>query len=153
MSDPELTNDRPYEAVNHAARRFSPQDYVFRLTVKDKTIVNINLEHVLDQVSGLPRTNQQIPSGIVGNGQVNEDSTLVTDEPKSMNAMRGWKDLPYELRVRIYRLIFRGDAGVDFPTRRNLSRSAHVLRTCKQIYREGSEILYVSSPVSSAVRG
>ncbi|KAK5229468.1 hypothetical protein LTR72_000999 [Exophiala xenobiotica] len=142
MSDSELTNDRPYEAVNHAARSFSPQDYVFKLTIKDKTIVNINLEHVLDQVSGFPRTNQQIPSVILGNGPVNEDIASVADEPKSMNAMRGWKDLPYELRLRIYRLTFRGDAAVDFPTRRNLSRSAHVLRTCKQIYREGSEILY-----------
>ncbi len=163
LSDHELVDDRPYDLGNYAVNprpvspnRLSPRDFVFQLTAGDKTLSIVFLQYLLDHNSGLsalPPTNQQTPTSIFSNGQVNEDDTLVNGDNKILTAKTNWKDLPYELRLHIYRLLFLGPACVDFSTRKNLSRSSHFLRTSKEIHSEGLDILYVSSPVSTTVRG
>ncbi|CAK1366783.1 hypothetical protein CB0940_10152 [Cercospora beticola] len=55
----------------------------------------------------------------------------------------GFLDLPAELRNDIYRLIFvTENATINFATPDNFSRSAALLRTCRQVYEEGRSILY-----------
>lgn len=51
-------------------------------------------------------------------------------------------DLPEEVRVRIYRMLFFSKAPIVFNTRKDLSRSAAFLRTCRLINHEGRLILY-----------
>ena len=51
-------------------------------------------------------------------------------------------NLPEEVRVRIYRMLFFSKAPIVFNTRQNLSRSAAFLRTCRLVNVEGSLILY-----------
>ncbi|KAF7190951.1 hypothetical protein HII31_08110 [Pseudocercospora fuligena] len=54
----------------------------------------------------------------------------------------GFLDLPAELRNDIYRTIFVTTRSVNFAQADNFSRSAALLRTCRQVYEEGRSILY-----------
>ncbi|KXT00617.1 hypothetical protein AC578_3140 [Pseudocercospora eumusae] len=54
----------------------------------------------------------------------------------------GFLDLPAELRNHIYRTIFVTTRSVNFAQADNFSRSAALLRTCRQVYEEGRSILY-----------
>ena len=53
----------------------------------------------------------------------------------------GFNDLPAELRIRIYRLTFRGST-LNTTARVGFPRSAAFLRTCKRVYEEGRTVLY-----------
>jgi hypothetical protein len=56
----------------------------------------------------------------------------------------GFEDLPKRTRAIIYRMLFTQAAPVDIETHgaTNFSRSAHILRVCRLIYREGADVLY-----------
>ena len=54
----------------------------------------------------------------------------------------GFLDLPAELRNEIYRLVFVTPDCFNFDTPSNFTRSAALLRTCKQVHSEGRSILY-----------
>jgi len=54
----------------------------------------------------------------------------------------GFTDLPQELRIRVYRLIFVTELPVNFLVRNNFQRSSAFLRTCKLAYEEGRAVLY-----------
>lgn len=72
-----------------------------------------------------------------------EPKAAVVKNKKSGSSVRvGFLDLPFELRMRIYRKAFRGDAPVDFHERNDFSRSSAFLRTCKTVHEEGRQVLY-----------
>lgn len=55
---------------------------------------------------------------------------------------KGFADLPYEIRVRIYRLAFVTEEPIDFASRKGFCRSSALLQTCKMAAAEGTGILY-----------
>ncbi|KAI5364000.1 hypothetical protein Slin15195_G096550 [Septoria linicola] len=58
----------------------------------------------------------------------------------------GFLDLPAELRNDIYRLVFVTERPtINFAQPDNFSRSAALLRTCRQVYEEGRSILYTEN--------
>jgi hypothetical protein len=61
-----------------------------------------------------------------------------TDE----KAKIGFTDLPQELRVRVYRLVFVTESPINFHTRKHFQRSSGLLRTCKIVHEEGRAVLY-----------
>ncbi|GAB7360933.1 hypothetical protein MBLNU230_g0917t1 [Neophaeotheca triangularis] len=69
----------------------------------------------------------------------------VQDRPESKVADSEWAgflDLPAELRNQIYNLAFVHEDPFNFSSPQNFSRSAALLRTCRQIHDEGRTILY-----------
>jgi hypothetical protein len=54
----------------------------------------------------------------------------------------GFMTLPPELRNRVYRLLFVTKASIDSWTPSNFCRTSALLRTCRQINKEGASILY-----------
>jgi len=54
----------------------------------------------------------------------------------------GFLNLPGELRNKIYRLILVDEKPFDFHSPSNFQHSSALLRTCHQVHKEGSEILY-----------
>ena len=68
-------------------------------------------------------------------------STHHTTIVEDISTKIGFTTLPAELRNRIYRMVFKGDL-VSLGHRSNMSRSAALLATCKQILEEGRTILY-----------
>ncbi|EMF12798.1 uncharacterized protein SEPMUDRAFT_163845 [Sphaerulina musiva SO2202] len=60
--------------------------------------------------------------------------------------LAGFLDLPAELRNDIYRLAFVTERPtINFALPDNLSRTAALLRTCRQVYEEGRSILYAEN--------
>jgi hypothetical protein len=57
-------------------------------------------------------------------------------------ARKGFTDLPYELRIGVYREIFVKQQPLHFSSKEGFSRSAQFLRTCKLVHEEGREIMY-----------
>ena len=57
----------------------------------------------------------------------------------------GFLSLPPELRNQVYRLAFVTEEHLDFGNPKNFSRSAHFLRTCKQVHEEGKSIMYAEN--------
>jgi hypothetical protein len=55
---------------------------------------------------------------------------------------KGFTDLPYELRIGIYREIFVKQRPLHFTSKEGFSRSAQFLRTCKLVHEEGRKIMY-----------
>ena len=55
---------------------------------------------------------------------------------------KGFTDIPYELRIGIYREIFVKPQPLHFSSKEDFSRSAQFLRTCKLVHEEGREIIY-----------
>lgn len=51
-------------------------------------------------------------------------------------------DLPNEIRVRIYRLVFVSETPIDFHSRTDFQRSSSLLRACKIVHEEGRAVLY-----------
>lgn len=54
----------------------------------------------------------------------------------------GFLSLPAELRNQIYNLVFVAKLPIDFYLPRDFSRSAALLRTCRQVHDEGVTLLY-----------
>jgi hypothetical protein len=83
--------------------------------------------------SGAPETaSASTNSTLIGNMAT---TTLVTEQPT------GLTDLPYELRRKIYRTLFRFEKPVEIGSNDH-EASAQSLRANKLIEREGTEILY-----------
>lgn len=62
----------------------------------------------------------------------------ITARSKSKhNKYAGFLDLPAELRNEVYRMIFVDEKKINFSNPDNFSRSAALLRTCRQVYEEG----------------
>ena len=91
----------------------------------------------------------------------NNDTTLVEDDrpqhrskriqllhdvkaqkAKAKSSKTGFTDLPYELRIGIYRRVLVREAPLDFVNRRGFCRSSQFLRTCKLVSEEGRAVLY-----------
>lgn len=109
---------------------------------KDKMVININLADLLKNNQGL--TSISLPATPLSGGTADlglDDTTLVEGNDTDTD-WKGFLDLPYELRVRIYRKVFRGPAPIDFDKRADFARSSHFLRTCKIVHEEGADILY-----------
>ncbi|MCJ1248787.1 hypothetical protein MMC30_006006 [Trapelia coarctata] len=54
----------------------------------------------------------------------------------------GFTSIPPELRVRIYRMLFRSENCIAIGVRQDFCRSSQFLRTCKLVHYEGRVILY-----------
>ena len=54
----------------------------------------------------------------------------------------GFTDLPTEIRLRIYRLVFATEAPINFHTRKNFQRSSSLLATCRIAHEEGRAVMY-----------
>lgn len=61
---------------------------------------------------------------------------------RSVPVKKTFVKLPPEIRNQIYRLVFVTKENIDFGRPVNFSRSAALLRTCRQVYYEGRSILY-----------
>ncbi|KIW71518.1 hypothetical protein PV04_03675 [Phialophora macrospora] len=74
-----------------------------------------------------------------------EEAAPIMDNSKetmlSQSEVKGFCELPIELRLQVYGLLFKSDKAIEFG-KRDTSLSAHFLRTCKQVHNEGREILY-----------
>jgi hypothetical protein len=64
------------------------------------------------------------------------------EKAKARLKRMGFTDLPYELRVGIYRHVLVRRSALHFTSKENFSRSSQFLRTCKLVHEEGREIMY-----------
>jgi len=60
----------------------------------------------------------------------------------SIKDKKGFLDIPAELRNQIYRHLLVKESNVCFAHPRDFSRTAAILRTCRQVYEEARGILY-----------
>lgn len=150
LSDDECVRDRdePVDEEQEIRDQFTtpnelPKNLVLRVSADGKTFVDLNLANLLKSNSTLlPMDHAQTPKSIQ-DVEMAQDKMLVDgDHSLTSTKRKGFFDLPSEIRIRIYRLTFRGQAAVDFSSRVDFARSAHFLRTSKQVYREGAQILY-----------
>jgi hypothetical protein len=73
-----------------------------------------------------------------------EEAASIMDNSKEApisQSEEGFFILPIELRLPVYGHLFKSDKAIEFG-KSDTSLSAHFLRTCKQVYKEGREILY-----------
>lgn len=54
----------------------------------------------------------------------------------------GFMVLPFELRLRVYRMTFINECPIQFTKRQDFNNRAHFLRVCRQVAVEGTEVLY-----------
>jgi hypothetical protein len=125
-----------------------------------KAIINLNLADLISSRGSERVRTSNINTTASAVGTLDEDETLVeVDESKhrskrakllhSAHAQRlitkptkkGFTDLPYELRVDIYRRTFVKKQPLAFNSKEGFSRSSQFLRTCKLVYEEGREIM------------
>ncbi|OQV05213.1 hypothetical protein CLAIMM_09991 isoform 1 [Cladophialophora immunda] len=101
------------------------------------TLINLNLADLLKNLGASSWTLSTRPRSEAAEiaTEFPEDTTMV------QNKRLGFLDLPLELRLKTYRLLFRDDKAIEFD-RRDFSRSSHFLRTCKTVLQEGREVLY-----------
>ncbi|KAH0846910.1 hypothetical protein FOPE_11701 [Fonsecaea pedrosoi] len=109
-----------------------------------KTVINLNLADLLKNLGATSWTLSTTPQAKPA--EVTTESSGVTPESPKVTATvqkkkPGFLDLPMELRLKTYRLLFRDDKAIEFD-RRDFSHSSHFLRTCKTVLREGREVLY-----------
>ncbi|KAI1627058.1 hypothetical protein EDD37DRAFT_248009 [Exophiala viscosa] len=150
ISDDEGIRDvEPLDEEQHITDPFStpyqlPKNLMLQVTADGKTFVGVDLASLLKSNSTLLPgvTEAYTPKSIESGRIVQDDSLMDVDQALNKKDKTGFLDLPYELRLRIYRLVFRGASAVDFCARRDFSKSAHFLRTSKQVHREGTRILY-----------
>lgn len=64
------------------------------------------------------------------------------EKSSSSDGRVGFLSLPPELRNQIYRMVFVDENRLDFGDPKNLSHTAALLRTCRQIHSEGCGFLY-----------
>lgn len=107
----------------------------------EKTVINLDLANLLKTKATtasvrVPHTPESLEVPDADAEPELDEETLVETKGK------GFFNLPYELRVRIYRMVFHGGTVLNFELRENLSRSSAFLRTCKTVYEEGRKILY-----------
>lgn len=121
----------------------------------------ISRSQVPDRVIGRTRRAVKTASNGTPTSIKDEDETLVEqDEPqprskrtkllhdakaqkaKAQSKRKGFTDLPYELRFRIYRQVLVEKSALYLTSKENFSRSSQFLRTCKLIHEEGREIMY-----------
>ncbi|KIW98501.1 uncharacterized protein Z519_00162 [Cladophialophora bantiana CBS 173.52] len=100
-----------------------------------KTIINLNLADVLKDLGA---TSWTLPVATRADTGDFEDTTLV--ESKKSKKF-GFCELPFELRLKVYRFVFRQGKATEFENR-DFSRSSHFLRTNKQVLKEGRAVLY-----------
>ncbi|OAP56727.1 hypothetical protein AYL99_08839 [Fonsecaea erecta] len=97
-----------------------------------KAVVKLDLAALLKKLGAPPSILPATPG--IGAAALTKDATMAVKKV-------GFIDLPFELRVKTYRLLFRDDRAIEFE-RRDFSHSAHFLRTCKTVHQEGREVLY-----------
>lgn len=134
--------------------RFSTLPQVLRIEVLNApTTINLNLSDFLAQA-----VRRQVPDVDLDGNTLLENSTLETNthmtthrrakSPESFIEIRANKkyacflELEPELRNRIYRELLVKDTAVTFNPSPDLSRTATLLRTCRQVYQEATDILY-----------
>lgn len=163
MSDDDFEEDRPddvrlLEKVKKPLKRGSTPagvkitslPNVLRIEILNgPTTVNINLADLLKA----PVRQQSEGQSLEGDTLVNDSVDNVAQSgraatPESFVELRAnpqyacFLELEPDLRNRIYRDLLVRDEPVGFNPCPDLSRTAAILRTCRQVHQEASEILY-----------
>lgn len=108
--------------------------------------INLNLADILTS-AGLtmaispvaPASQHLMPANPITAASIDETSD---PDQHPADTATGFMKLPAELRDRIYRLLMVGKKPVDFDSPSDFNRSAALLRTCKTIHEEATEVLY-----------
>ena len=117
---------------------------VLRLEIRSApTTVNINISDLLSgnapyQSAGMSEDLDGTTLIFNGDAQASEDLTSMRLNPKYASFL----ELEPELRNRIYRELLVTDKVVKFNPAPRLSRTAALLRTCRQVHEEARGILY-----------
>lgn len=126
-----------------------------------KATINLNIADLISLQASKPSRTSDTVSPAAGMQSLDEDETLVeVDIPKhrskraklfhdtkaqrltTKSTKTGFTDLPYELRVAVYRQALVKKVPLQFNTKEGFSRSSQFLRTCKLVHEEGREIMY-----------
>jgi hypothetical protein len=153
-------------ASKTASRRLATGAQVLQIHVdatksNGKATINLNLADLISCHAFKDIQLSTIDNIAADEASIGEEDTLVSaEEPKHRSkrakllhearsqkfaaklTKRGFADLPYELRVGIYREIFVKKRPLHFTSKEDFSRSAQFLRTCKLVSEEGREIMY-----------
>lgn len=158
--------DDPAGPIASSARsqRLATVPQIFQIHIdasksNGKATINLNLAELIS--SHASKDVRSCDIAAKEEAPVGEEDTLVeVEEPKHRSkrakllhdaraqkiaaklTKKGFTDLPYELRIGIYREIFVRKRPLLFNSKEGFSRSAQFLRTCKLVYEEGREILY-----------
>lgn len=100
-------------------------------------LTSTGLKIVLDP-NNLSPQNLTLPDSVTPTPTDNASATA----DKHAGELKGFMKLPRELRDRVYRLTLVRKAPVDFEVPKDFGRSAALLRTCKTIHEEATEVLY-----------
>ena len=130
------------------------------------TTINLNLADIIFRHQRAPHIINEVSSADVTEAQPKfdeNDETLVAENAeqskhrskrakmlhdaraqkiKEKSTKKGFTDLPYELRLGIYRRVLVKDTPLDFATQKGFARSGQFLRTCKLVNEEGGAIMY-----------
>lgn len=115
-----------------------------------KAVVAVNLNQLINNPAvaamiSLPPQSAAAPGGESGPivaATADTASVATSDTAETEQKKVGFLDLPLEIRDRIYRKVMVDDEPIDFYTRENLSHSSALLRTCKTVHDEATDILY-----------
>ena len=153
-------------ASNITSKRFVAMPQVLQIHIdatnsNGKATINLNLADLISTQASQDSRMSQIDTLAAEAATIGEEDTLIeVDEPKHRSkrakllhdaraqklvaklTKKGFTDLPYELRVGIYREIFVKKRPLHFTSKEGFSRSSQFLRTCKLVYEEGREIMY-----------
>lgn len=137
------------------------QIHVDATSSNGKATINLNLVDLISfQASKRSRTSSINTLAAAGTSFDEEDTFVEAAKPTyrskrtklfhdagaqkltAKSTRKGFTDLPYELRIGIYREVFVKKQPLHFTSKEGFSRSAQFLRTCKLVHEEGREIMY-----------
>ncbi|RVX69491.1 hypothetical protein B0A52_06555 [Exophiala mesophila] len=105
-------------------------------------VVAVNLNEVVNHPSVAEVMNSPAQSALASES---DRPSSTSDTAESGRKKVGFLDLPFEMRDRIYRSVLVDDDPIDFYARHNLSHSSALLRTCKTVHNEATDVLYGSN--------
>lgn len=156
MSEMECENDRDDDLRMFDERRKATLPdvqatllpKVLRLEVRTApTTININISDLLSRDNGLDQVSST-NDDLDGTTMMSNDDASQLQAARDFTSMRlnpeyaSFLELEPELRNRIYRELLVTDKVVKFNPAPRLSRTAALLRTCRQIHDEARGILY-----------
>ncbi|KAI9797840.1 MAG: hypothetical protein M1835_006362 [Candelina submexicana] len=139
--------------TNNTSPAAAPLQLVFNVPpgFQGPFIVKLDMASLMASIKPTtPQIDQQTfqPQGVHGDSRSQQEVSALSSLPPATAAQSapqttglGFQCLPPELRNKVYRLLFVGDR-VLLHDKRDLSRSASFLRTCRQVYEEGRTVLY-----------
>ena len=106
-----------------------------------ETVKRVKEKDVVEGPQLVPIISQSTLSSL-GSAQVTHSENNSPSMQPAPAAKLGFSNLPPELRLRIYRMLFRSTGCITIGARDDFCYSAQFLRTCKLVHLEGRVILY-----------